>query len=94
MNKKVITGFVVGLLLEVVSIILLSFFYKSDLSLGEYLGNAFRFKTIVKLGAIACVPNIVLFFALVNQHKINLAKGVQYFIIALVVFLAVVKFVL
>lgn len=64
------------------------------MSVEEYLKVAMRFKTLYFIGALSSIPNVLFFFWLVNKHKLNIAKGIQYIIIAVVVILAIVKFVI
>lgn len=64
------------------------------MSVEEYLSVAMRFKTLYYIGALSSIPNVLLFFLFVNKHKLKTAKGIQSILIAVVVILAIVKFII
>lgn len=91
MNKFTI-GVIVAAALELITLFILALFYSKSSDPVEFIKYTYNNKSIVTLAAFATVPNVILFFYMINQNKLQFSKGVQVFIICLVVFLAIVKF--
>lgn len=92
LSNKLGAGLVLGFIVQFISFSLFVFFNKQSMSVEEYLKVSMRFKTLYYMGALSSIPNVLLFFWLVNKYKLNIAKGIQYVLIAVVVILAIVKF--
>lgn len=88
-------GIVIAFVVFLFSILLLGFYRAEFQDPFDYLSFAFhRKRPFILDAAIATIPNALLFFYFIHKNKLSLARGVQVFIICLVVCLVLLKFVI
>lgn len=78
--------------IELIALYIVSMIYGSGNGVFAFLERTVANGDLVLFGAVATIPNILLFFWFVNRNKLELAKGIQTIIIVIVLFLAVLKF--
>lgn len=90
--NKTIQGALIAFFLQIISMLITLLFFDINISLPEIKSLIAAEKSFLFLTAIATIPNVVLFFYMVNKNALNFAKGVQIVIILIVLTLAIIKF--
>ena len=93
--KKTLIGFVIGLVLPVITAILFyKFGYGGTLPWGAFIKQMIFLQSAAMMLAVCCLSNLAVFSVLVNINKLELSRGVFLATVLYGLAIVVLKFVI
>jgi hypothetical protein len=74
--NSVITGTIIGLVVPCVTVFLFYAITPTDKTFTNFIHYAVTFQILTRLISICAIPNLVVFFFLMNRNKLFAARGI------------------